>query len=188
MNGAKKCSPPPLDIGIDQKIMHNQYRQSRLAYDIGLLRLSSSVPMDNKAYVNTICLPTTQDLQNYKSEERFIVAGWGRTENKPLSDNLLKATVARQSIDACRTAFQLEIIPDQFIICAGGEDLVDTCAGDSGGPLFWKANIHSGSKYIQYGLTGNGYFRCGGKLRGRTPPSMYTNIAAHIDWVKSTMY
>lgn len=184
----KVCAPPPIDVEIEEKIIHQQYRQ-RLANDIGLLRLRSSVPLDNKQYVNTVCLPITEALQKQKEEEeRFIVAGWGRTVNSPSSKNLLKATVAKQSINSCRTVFRTEIIPNELIICAGGEDLIDTCAGDSGGPLFWISRIHSGSRYIQYGLTGNGYFRCGQKLQGRTPPSMYTNIAAHIDWIKNSMY
>lgn len=181
------CAPTPIDITIDDRIIHPDYKH-RLANDIALLRLSSSVPMDNKEFVNTVCLPTTQDLQNAKEEDTFLIAGWGRTVNSPSSKNLLKASVSRQSIYSCRTVFRTEIIPDELIICAGGESLVDTCAGDSGGPLFWKARIHSGSRFIQYGLTGNGYYRCGQKLKGRTPPSMYTNIAAHIDWIRSSMY
>lgn len=183
--GVRNCAPTPIDITIEDKIVHPHFKQL-LANDIALLRLSSSVPMDNKDYVNTVCLPTTQDLQ--KREDTFLVAGWGRTVNSSMSKHLLKATVSRQFIESCRTVFRTEIIPDELIICAGGENLVDTCAGDSGGPLFWKARIHSASRYIQYGLTGNGYYRCGQKLQGRTPPSMYTNIAAHIDWIRSSMY
>lgn len=187
-NGAKKCAPPPQDIAIEEKIIHPQYKK-RLPYDIGLLRLSSPVSMNNRAFVNTICLPTTEQLQKQQVEDRFLIAGWGKTESSPaMSKNLLKASVSRQSVDSCRMAFRAEFIPDDLLICAGGENQVDTCVGDSGGPLFWKAKIHSGSRYIQYGLTGNGYYDCGQLLRGKTPPSMYTNIAAHIDWIKSEMY
>lgn len=187
INGRRKCAPPAIDINIEQRIPHPQFNKPRLTNDIGLLRLSTSVSLDNRAYVNTICLPMAEDIQSAQIENRFLVAGWGRTENESRSNSLLKATVPRQSIDTCRNIFKVDRITDKHIICAGGENLVDTCKGDSGGPLFWTTKIHMGSRYIQRGLTGAGYTSCGGLFGGVTPPTVYTNVASYIDWIQSNM-
>ncbi|KAL5279385.1 hypothetical protein ACFFRR_003783 [Megaselia abdita] len=185
--GVKKCAPTPLDLEIEEKIVHPEYKQKRVVYDIGLLRLKSPVTLD-RTYVNTICLPTTETLQKQDTEDRFLVAGWGKTEKTAGFKDLLKATVSRQSSYSCRTVFKTGFIPDDLLICAGGENQIDTCLGDSGGPLFWKARINSGSRYIQRGVTGKGYFGCGQLLNGRTPPTMYTNVASHIEWIRNSMY
>lgn len=150
------------------------------------MRLSTSVSLEDKSYVNTICLPTTEQLQQV--QERFLIAGWGQTEKRTWPKDLMKAVVPKRPIDFCRNFFPNARMPDDFLICAGGQNLADTCLGDSGGPLFWTGTIQKKSRYIQYGITRNGYWACGEELGGRSPPSTYTNIAAHIDWIKSTMY
>ncbi|KAL5284298.1 CLIPB1.2 family protein [Megaselia abdita] len=188
INGRQRCAPPAIDINVEERIAHPQFNKPRLTNDIGLLRLSSSVPLGNRAFVNTICLPVPGDVQLTQIENRFLVAGWGRTETENRSNALLKATVPRQTIDTCRNVFRVNRITDDHIICAGGENLVDTCKGDSGGPLFWTAKIHSGSRYIQHGLTGAGYTACGALFGNETPPTIYTNIANYIDWIKSNMH
>lgn len=187
-NGIRRCAPPPKFVAIESAIVHHQYQQDRQSYDIGLLRLATSLELNDKPYVNTVCLPTTEQLQKQQDQERFLVAGWGQTEKRTWPKDLLKAIVPRRSIDFCRAIFPNVRIPEAFLICAGGENLVDTCLGDSGGPLFWTAKIHKGSRYIQYGITRNGYMACGQELKGRSPPSMYTNIAAHMDWIRNSMY
>lgn len=187
-NGIRRCAPPPKFVAIESTVIHHQYYQDRQSFDIGLLRLSASLSLDDKAYVNTICLPTNEQLQKQEDQERFLVAGWGQTEKRTWPKDLMKGIVPRRSVGFCRSFFPIVRIPEEYLICAGGEKLVDTCLGDSGGPLFWNAKIHKGSRYIQYGITRNGYLACGQELNGRSPPSMYSNIAAHMDWIKSSMY
>lgn len=185
--GVKKCAPPPQFIEIESKIIHQNYKYNKQEYDIALLRLCSPVSLTNKNYVNTICLPITKDLQKQQDQSRFIVAGWGQTEKRTWPKALMKAVVPRRSIDFCRDFFPNAGIADN-LICAGGENGVDTCLGDSGGPLFSAALVHSGSRYIQYGITHNGHPSCDEKQQGKTPPSMYTNIADHMDWIRSFIY
>lgn len=185
--GAKRCAPPAQNIKIESAIIHDLYQQDQQAYDIALLRLSSSVTLDNKDYVNTICLPTTEQLQAQLAQNRFLVAGWGQTESRTWPKTLMKAIIPRKPLSFCRSVFPNARIPDN-LICAGGEGLVDTCLGDSGGPFFWVAKLYSSSRYVQYGITRNGYFGCGKEFQGITPPSTYTNVAAHMDWIERSMY
>lgn len=189
INGRMKCAPTPIDIDIEEKISHPEFNKPRYSNDIALLRLSSSVILNNRAFVNTICLPIPQDLQLKQVENRFLVAGWGRTESSQRSEALLKASIPRQHVDSCKNIFKVDRrITDSHIICAGGENLVDTCKGDSGGPLFWTGKIHGGSKYVQHGLTGAGFTACGGQFGNITPPTIYTNIANYIDWIQENIH
>lgn len=185
--GRRVCAPPPQDIRIEEMVIHPNYRKQKIANDIALIRLSRSVSLDNRAYVNTICLPESGDSKA-PNEDRFLVAGWGRTETSPWSNDLMKAGINRNSIEDCREVFKDNEIPDEPIICAGGSNLIDTCRGDSGGPLFWKAYIHGGSRYVEYGITGRGFYGCGELLNGKTAPAMYTSVAYHLDWIKRTMH
>lgn len=64
-------------------------------------------------------------------------------------------------------------------ICAGGELGMDTCEGDSGGPLQYIANIDGTLRYVQSGIISYGSGKCGlTKL-----PGVYTNVKAYIDWI-----
>uniref|UniRef100_T1H1H9 Peptidase S1 domain-containing protein n=1 Tax=Megaselia scalaris TaxID=36166 RepID=T1H1H9_MEGSC len=118
LNGKTVCAPPVIDYGIDEKIIHPSYNSPRRVNDIGLIRLREEVPLDNRNFVNTICLPDPEVLTNQKSRTRFLVAGWGRTENSQRSNNLLKALIPRQPIDECKSIFGLDYLEDDKTICA----------------------------------------------------------------------
>lgn len=91
-------------------------------------------------------------------------------------------------IEDCEKTFNISLNKDK-IICAGGESLVDSCSGDSGGPLFWTGKMrNSGARYFQFGITAAGYRYCGQLLNGVTPPAFYTNIDRYIEWIKSQIH
>ena len=60
---------------------------------------------------------------------------------------------------------------------------VDSCSGDSGGPLFSRAK--SGKKSDPLFLTG--IVSYGTNLCGVGVPGVYTNVTHYIDWVKSEL-
>ena len=60
---------------------------------------------------------------------------------------------------------------------------VDSCSGDSGGPLFSRAK--SGKKSDPLFLTG--IVSYGTSLCGIEVPGVYTNVTHYIDWIKSEM-
>lgn len=138
------------------------------------------------AYINTICLPTRDDLKLMDRNRRFIIAGWGKTHNSARSNSLIKATIPRKSTQFCNSILNTDI-SEESIICAGGENQVDACVGDSGGPLFWIAKVNQGTRFIQHGITVAGAPFCGRTFNRITPPSLYTNVASHIDWIKNNM-
>lgn len=138
--------------------------------------------------INSICLPLNNDMTLKPSDEQVLVAGWGKDESLFRTQSLMKAKIPRLRAEKCRDFFRRDLFTDSNIICAGGENQVDTCRGDSGGPLFWKGKVNSGAKYIQHGVTAAGQIGCGALVRGKTPPAIYTNVANYIDWIRSNMY
>lgn len=100
----------------------------------------------------------------------------------------MKAQIPRQKVEKCREIFQRNSFTESNIICAGGENQVDTCRGDSGGPLFWTGRVNSGARYIQHGITAAGYKGCGSLFKNETPPALYTNVAGFIDWIRSNIH
>lgn len=121
------------------------------------------------------------------NNKRYLVAGWGKTEYGVKSDELLKANIPRQNIELCHETFRINISTN-YVICAGGENRVDSCNGDSGGPLFWIGKIKaSGARYFQHGITAAGFTDCGHLPNGLTPPAFYTNISSYINWIKKNL-
>jgi secreted trypsin-like serine protease len=123
------------------------------ADDWALVRLAS--PVD----VPTLPVTSTPEFD----EGVFTVAGWGRDESGAQQRFLLKAEVPFVSDAQCVDAYDVRPptsrrpIPDEEI-CAGylEEGGVDTCAGDSGGPVFRRDDA---GEWIQIGIVGWGH-RC----------------------------
>lgn len=116
-----------------------------------------------------------------------MVAGWGLIDGTARSKLLQKAILPRQSTESCKQVYKLTKITESNTICAGGENLVGTCHGDSGGPIFWIGRVNQGTKYVQYGVTGAGFKFCGEDFKGRTLPSVYTSVANYIGWIRSNI-
>lgn len=63
------------------------------------------------------------------------------------------------------------------ILCTFGKGDVDTCVGDSGGPLFWLDKTIG--KWYLIGITSEGV-GCGSDL-----PSINVRITAYLKWIKN---
>ncbi|XP_070494752.1 transmembrane protease serine 9-like [Chironomus tepperi] len=127
------------DIDIDTIEIHPNYTRSTRHNDIALIKLRSPVEFSDS--VSTICLSSTDDI---KSNE-FTVTGFGRisTDNFKKSDWLLKGRVTEYPLEKCKKKYEenqsrFKIVDSQF--CAISDEGVDTCDGDSGGPLFYEKN------------------------------------------------
>lgn len=64
-------------------------------------------------------------------------------------------------------------------LCAGGKKGVDTCGGDSGGPLMREIE----GNYHLIGVVSFGAANCGTK----GVPGVYTNVAMFVDWIQSKL-
>lgn len=103
----------------------------------------------------------------------------------------------------CASRFAGDNLPIyETYLCAGGEKKIDTCHGDSGGPIQTYAEVNKKSKMALYGVV-SGYMKINQKLLvtsknlfsagiqclnpGVIYPGIYTNIAHYLTWILDNM-
>ncbi|KAG5871648.1 Melanization protease 1, partial [Gonioctena quinquepunctata] len=128
-------------------------------------------------YIKPICLPSV--TFQMKTNETLTVAGWGRTSatgTEKFSPVLKKAKLPKVKKEDC-SQHGRNLTDGQ--ICAGLGNGIDTCTGDSGGPLILeRAQNYEFVAYqigvISYGFAAEG---CG------NAPSVNTYVPHYIDWI-----
>lgn len=114
------------------------------------------------------------------SDWQLVVTGWGVTERGMRSPDLLQAKLPTMNNEQCRDVYKRlkQIWYKQ--ICAGGRNNVDSCVGDSGGPLQAESMYNNNAaRMVQYGIVSYGPEQCG--IEGL--PGVYTNVAYYMDWI-----
>ncbi|XP_055847605.1 serine protease easter-like [Episyrphus balteatus] len=183
--GIEECADPHVDVTIEKVIPHEKYlTSSSRTHDIGLIRLSRNV--DYTDFIRPICLPLKDILkQSTFNGIKMDVSGWGRTEQGTPSNVKLKAEVPVVPLDQCRVFYSRSSYNlEGSQMCAGGQQGIDTCSGDSGGPLI---GLDSSNKQRVY------YFIAGVVSFGPTPcglkdwPGVYTRVSEYVDWIKQNI-
>uniref|UniRef100_T1GM63 Peptidase S1 domain-containing protein n=1 Tax=Megaselia scalaris TaxID=36166 RepID=T1GM63_MEGSC len=179
-NGRPTCAPPAKDISIEKQIKHPNHDRIRKIHDIAILKLSESVSLSNRAYINTICLPIDMDSKATYSQKKFLITGWGFRENsKKISNVLMKAVVPVQPLSKCKEIFDIKYTTETTSMCAGGESQIDQCNGDSGGPLFCTGKVIKHGRYIQNGIMTHSMRECDSRfvLSGSWYQGLVYNLA-----------
>lgn len=174
------CAERYQDFGIESIHFHPEYTRAKLQNDIALLRLSGNVDF-RPQNVRPICLPLGSALTI--SQKKVTVTGWGATELGPRSQDLLQAQLTPVTNEECIEAYQRRAQIWYKQMCAGGKRNVDSCLGDSGGPLQAPAIYNNSVRYIQYGIVSFGLKNCGTE----GVPGVYTKLAYYMDWILNTM-
>ncbi|XP_016976326.1 serine protease 7-like [Drosophila rhopaloa] len=169
------CYSEAVTIGIEEIHSHERYvGGSNKLNDIGILRLARMVSYSST--IGPICLPSIVGRVRMQAGQHFTVAGWGRTLDGISSPTKQKVQVRLWEYEDCRPKYlSKKIALEPIQICAGGEDLVDSCDGDSGGPLM---SYHKGVWVLQ-GIVSLGY-KCGQKGW----PAVYTNVSVYDSWIR----
>ena len=68
------------------------------------------------------------------------------------------------------------VIYDEFIYFTG----IDSCNGDSGGPLIMKGFIND--PYYQIGIVSFGLKNCGSDI-----PAVYTRVTNYLPWIERNL-
>lgn len=116
------CAPPPIDIAIEETILHEKYspNSNNQHNDIALLRMRQKVTYGE--FIRPICLPTTPSLRSANAVgDKLTTAGWGKTESGDKSDVKLKVSVPIFDSQKCSAKYKAKgrnIVATQ--ICAGG--------------------------------------------------------------------
>lgn len=168
------------NIKIAADYAHHDFDIDTIDSDIALIKLRTPVEPDR--YVNFVCLPQVKDV--LAPNTLCYAVGWGKVKDSHLfgTDVLREAVVPLLEDRECRQAFDYQITANQM--CAGyRRGGVDTCAGDSGGPLMCSITDGNGQRrWYVYGVTSFGE-GCGD--RGKY--GIYTRVNNFSNWIRDTM-
>ncbi|XP_036617093.1 transmembrane protease serine 12-like [Trichosurus vulpecula] len=167
-------------IQIDTIIIHPHFIPEKYINDIALFHLKRAVNYNN--YIQPICLPFFDFLPNLTRRTRCFISGWGQTREKGhYSPTLQEAEVHYIPRNTCNSEESYDEVVPYTSFCAGEEDgSVDTCMGDSGGPLM--CYIPESRRYFLMGITSFGY-GCGKKHF----PGVYTRVQFYKMWVNDIL-
>ncbi|KQS38389.1 uncharacterized protein Dere_GG12275, isoform B [Drosophila erecta] len=184
-NGLRDCNEPYVDYPVVERIPHPQYpgNSRDQLNDIALLRLRDEVQYSD--FISPVCLPTlASHHNNIFLDRKVVVAGWGRTETNFTSNIKLKAELNPVPTSDCnqRYASQRRTLTTKQM-CAGGVEGVDSCRGDSGGPLLLEDYSNGFSNFYIAGVVSYGPTPCG--LKGW--PGVYTRVEAYLDWIENNV-
>ncbi|XP_016957947.2 polyserase-2 [Drosophila biarmipes] len=162
------------DFDVVATHLHEGFDKPALLNDIALLKLHKRVVY--KAHIRPMCIELdSRSKPTSDAIKEFTIVGWGRTETGHLSDVLRTARVSRKVADHC-TALLWSNWTDSMI-CAGSSNSVDTCNGDSGGPLYAKVLDGGPGRQTQFGIVSTGTYECSGK-------GVYTDVMSHVDFIQ----
>ncbi|VVC36247.1 Serine proteases, trypsin family, serine active site,Peptidase S1, PA clan,Serine proteases, trypsin [Cinara cedri] len=175
----------PLEVLIDEIIVHPDYVSPSKYYDIALMRLDKIVRFNN--HIRPACLYNNANIPSHK----VTATGWGSIQyGDQSSEDLLKVDINIIDNAKCNQLYESEkkrktlnrgIIDS--MICAG--DLAgghDTCLGDSGGPLV----IRSEKNACVFNLIGITSF--GKSCATENSPGVYTRVSAFIPWIEKIVW
>lgn len=176
------CNPARKEFFFDRVISHESYNTPRYANDIALIRLSQDISFAED-YIKPVCLPITTTLVN-QNVKNLILAGWGTTEKQVTSPELLKARLSVVPLDDCRAAHRRVTLDDKQI-CVKGSGNVDSCKGDSGGPLMFPNHLNGSGRYVQFGIVSAGAPGCGESDESK--PGIYVKVQRYMNWILDKM-
>ncbi|ETN60940.1 CLIP-domain serine protease subfamily B [Anopheles darlingi] len=170
------------DYLVDKIIPHPEYNMKLKSRpnDICLLWLAREVVVTD--FLIPICLPLSSELQKLPVVgEEFVVAGWGATENRLMSEVLLYVELPGVDNEACNSVYSVaNVTLTDKQLCVGGLKGLDSCRGDSGGPLMRQEGFRS---YL-VGVVSFGARNCGTE----NLPGVYTNVVKYLNWIETQIF
>ncbi|KFB41567.1 AGAP004855-PA-like protein [Anopheles sinensis] len=179
-DGSKQCATA-IEVDVEKMIIHKDYhRSTRFLNDIALLRMAEKISFTDS--VKPICLPVDESVRK-QLLPKYIITGWGATEERTASPVLLKAIVSYEPIEMCekklKHIYRMHVtLDDRWQMCALGNN-TDSCVGDSGGPLGSVVSVNDVPKFVQFGI-----ITAGTKLCGNISSSgIYARVSSYMNWI-----
>uniref|UniRef100_A0A182YRJ8 Peptidase S1 domain-containing protein n=1 Tax=Anopheles stephensi TaxID=30069 RepID=A0A182YRJ8_ANOST len=167
-------------LKIVEIIRHPEHRFSSRYHDLALLRLERNVKLHDT--VAPGCLWNDEEIP-FPSME---ATGWGSTgfgqANTPI---LLKVSLSVVQKAACDQHYRigdrgLKQGLQDYHLCAG-DIKMDTCPGDSGGPL--QIKLLSNAKMTPFIVAVTSF----GSICGQSLPGVYMKVSPYIPWIRSEL-
>ncbi|NXN96567.1 TMPSC protease, partial [Rhinopomastus cyanomelas] len=165
-----------VSLRIRRIAVHPGFEQDEVENDLAFFELASAARLS--AYIQPICLPPAQPLPTPQNQTWCFISGWGLTEEKGQGSAVLKeAQVEIIPLSICKQSSSYGRVVTTNMICAGSPmGGVDSCLGDSGGPL---ACYHASTdRFYLMGITSFGV-GCG---RQRFP-GVYVRVSQYRKWI-----
>ncbi|KAI3356812.1 hypothetical protein L3Q82_003473 [Scortum barcoo] len=167
-----------LAISPSKIIVHENWDSYRILNDIALIKLSTPVTFSNS--IMAACLPNSGEI--LPNNAPCYVTGWGRLwTGGPIADILQQALLPVVDYATCSRSDWWGNLVTTNMVCAGGDGLLASCNGDSGGPL--NCQNRDGS----WGV--HGVVSFGSSLGCNYPkkPSVFTRVSAYIPWINNVI-
>lgn len=165
--------PTRRTFAVNKVVINPNFTSPTDNYDIAIITLNQTTD-----YI-PICLP--EEVENNLTHRVGEILGFGvTTESDTKMPCVLQgAYIEIFTAEECRESKLPSQVPNPRILCAGviGGG-VDSCKGDSGGPL----QVVDNGKFVLAGIVSYG-FGCG-KIGY---PGIYTNVYYFLDWIKANM-
>ncbi|MCP4021890.1 MAG: serine protease [Desulfobacteraceae bacterium] len=160
-------------IGVDRVVMHPDYNTVSIDNDIALLHLSRATESEPL----NLLYPENQDLAAPGTSAKILGWGvasypWGRRQN-----DLLEAEITIYSDELGQSIFGSGFT-ENMIVAGKIEGGVDTCSGDSGGPLI--VQDASGENLYLTGITSWGY-----GCAEPNAPGVYAKVMNSTNWIEA---
>ncbi|XP_055628345.1 uncharacterized protein LOC129769866 [Toxorhynchites rutilus septentrionalis] len=169
-----------VEFRIEFSIKHPRYDKKTVDNDVALLRLPHEMERSN--FVGYACLP--ERYQQLPMGHTCTIIGWGKKRHSDDSgtDILHEAEVPIITNDKCRAVYHDYTITKNMFCAGHKRGRIDTCAGDSGGPLLCRDTTKVNSPWTIFGITsfGDG---CGKKNKF----GIYTKLPNYVDWIWSVI-
>ncbi|XP_043851865.1 chymotrypsin-C [Dromiciops gliroides] len=165
-------------VGVDTIFVHEKWNSFLVRNDIALIKLAEPVELSDT--IQAACLPPkdTALAQDYPC----YVTGWGRLwTDGPIADVLQQALLPVVDYNTCTQRDWWGALVTKNMVCAGGDGVIASCNGDSGGPLNCEAA--NGAWEVR------GIVSFGSSLGCNTAkkPSVFTRVSAYIDWINEKL-
>jgi len=148
---------------------HPGYNSRTVDNDYAIITLEKPIELGDKA--KAACLPKSEDDPKLREGQKLTVSGWGRlSEDSGPPTVLHGAKVPFVPNATCKRAYR-SITSN--MMCAGyANGQIDSCSGDSGGPLTW------GNTVVGVVSWGNGCGKPG-------YPGVYAKVSEQLRWIKA---
>ncbi len=162
-------------IGVQQIILHSDYDDVEIENDIALLRLKTS-----STYMPIELLTPANEADYASVGMDATVMGWGLLEEEGDSPDILNEVVVPIVSNAeCQNSYdEIDATIWDSNICAGVvEGGIDSCNGDSGGPLIVKRDANN-ERQMSVGIVSWG--------EGCAQPNyygIYTRVSSFYGWI-----
>ncbi|HEX6619274.1 MAG TPA: serine protease [Solirubrobacteraceae bacterium] len=156
------------DISIDP-----DYDPATLAHDAAVVTLAGTTPL-NGTGAQPIPFVDPNPWTPPNGPDGAVVSGWGRIDASTFPTQLRWAAMPFASDSSCQSSWASEGADTSIMVCAGAPG-IDSCFGDSGGPL--AVSYDDPVNHVTYpvlaGIVSYGDLACDG-----SPPGVYTRVAS----------